>query len=99
MQHIEDAIFALQNLTPDQHEILRTSVGYCIEGRADYTPDVGPGWIDPYDYAVIRRMAIEEAYKRRVAGQVWVAGKDKAFHESQGKVRAKSVILKHKFLI
>lgn len=99
MQHIEDAISALQNLTPDKRALLRTSVGYCIEGRPDYMPKVGPGWIDPYDYAVIRRMAIEEAYKRRVAGQMWDAKKDKAFHESQGVVKPRcSVIMPHKFL-
>lgn len=78
MQHIEDAIAALPNLTPDQRAILRKSVGYCIEGRTEYTPDVGPGWIDPHDYAVIRRLAITEAYKRRVAGQMWDAKKDRA---------------------
>lgn len=98
MQHIEQAISALPNLTPDQRAMLRQMVGLTIMDKSSVLSKEPPGWIDPHDYAVIRRLAITEAYKRRVADQFWIAGKDKAFHESQGVVKSNSVIMPHKFL-
>lgn len=97
MKHIEEEISALQNITPDQRALLRTYVGYCIEGRHEYLPEHGPNWINAHDYAAIRRAAIELSYKRRVGDEKWVAGRDKAFHEAQGATKS-SVILPHKFL-
>jgi len=78
MQHIEQAISALKYLTPNQRAILRQMIGLTIMDKSSVLSNEPPGWIDPHDYAAIRRLAIEEAYKRRVAGQVWIAGKDKA---------------------
>ncbi len=77
MQHIEQAIAALTSLTPDQRAILRQMIGLTIMDKSSVLSKEPPGWIDPHDYAAIRRMAIEEAYKRRVAGQFWDAKKDR----------------------
>ncbi len=79
MQHIEDAISALPNLTPDQRAILRQMIGLTIMDKSSVLSKEPPDWIDPHDYAVIRRLAIEEAYKRRVARQMWDAKKDRPF--------------------
>lgn len=97
MQHIEEAIVALQNLTPDQRAILRASVGHLIEGRTESFSEIPPGWINPHDYAAIRRLAIEGAYKRRVAGQSWVAGKDKAFADTKGGTRPSTILVRNFF--
>lgn len=78
MQHIERMINSLDGLTPVNRTVIRTAVLYCLKGSPNHLPKVGPGWIDKHDYAAIRRMAIEESYKRRVAGQTWDAKKDKA---------------------
>lgn len=98
MSNIEQKITSIEYLTLPQRATLRRFAGYCIGGRAGFFPETAPDWIDPNDYAALRRLAIEEAYKRRVAGQDWIAGKDKAFKESQGAARPGSVILTHKFL-
>lgn len=97
MQHIEQAIAALPNLTPDQRANLRVHVAGRILGNAFWLPETPPPWIDPHDYRRIRQAAMQEAYARRVAGQMWVAGKDRAFDGSQGQTKS-STILPHKFL-
>jgi len=78
MQNIEQAISALKYLTLGQRAILRQMIGLTIMDKSSVLSKEPPDWIDPHDYAVIRRMAIEEAYKWRVAGQKWDAKKDKA---------------------
>lgn len=78
MQHIEQAISALKYLTPNQRAILRQMIGLTIMDKSSVLSKEPPDWIDPHDYAVIRRLVVEAAYKRRVAGQGWDAKKDKA---------------------
>lgn len=96
MHEIEQAIQSLTYLTPQKRTALRKQVADHINGVRDM-PRAAPAHIEPADYAPIRRAAVTERYKRTHAGQVWVAGQDKAFHEALGQTKS-SVILPHKFL-
>lgn len=95
MKHIETMIQELP-ITPQRRTALRKQVADHIAGVCEM-PRTAPAYIEPCDYAPIRRAAVTEAYKRKRAGQVWVAGKDRAFHEAQGATKS-SIIMPHKFL-
>ena len=97
MQQIEKMIQGLTYITPQKRSALRKQVADHISGEKDM-PRFAPAHIEPADYAPLRRAAVEERYKRKYpSDQVWIAGKDKPFHESQGQTKS-SVILPHKFL-
>lgn len=95
MKHIETMIQELP-ITPQRRTALRKQIRDHIAGVREM-PRAAPAHIEPCDYAPLRRAVVTEAYKRKHAGQVWVAGKDLAFHESQGATKS-SVIMTHKFL-
>jgi len=96
MKEIEQSIQALEYLNQRQRAALRKQVADHINGVREM-PLAAPAHIEPCDYGPIRRAVITEAHKRRNAGQVWQAGKDKVFQEAPGNTKS-SVILPHKFL-
>ena len=83
MKEIETLIQALEYLNPRQRATLRKQAADHINGVREM-PLAAPAHIEPCDYAPIRRAVVTEAHKRRNAGQVWQAGKDKVFHEPPG---------------
>lgn len=96
MKHIETMIQSLP-ITPQRRTALRKQVADHIAGVREM-PRTAPAHIEPCDYGPLRRAVVTEAYKRKYPKEViWVAGKDKAFHETLGSTKS-SVILPQKFL-